>query len=117
MTQAVIFRDLQVITKYFLRHSPSHHHNSHATTAKMAPTKLEPGSEELYEKCYANSRQSPEGLAKIFSQDELIAFGVVEDGKALLPLVQGLMDAQLFRVLRLDDKICYAIRPRDDALK
>lgn len=79
--------------------------------------KLEPGSEDLYDKCYTASRQSAEGLTKIFSQDELIGFGVVNDGAELLPLVQGLMDAQLFRVLSLDGKICYAIRPRDDALK
>ena len=79
--------------------------------------KLEPGSEELYDKCYTASRQSAEGLTKIFSQDELIGFGIVKDGAGLLPLVQGLMDAQLFRVLSLDGKICYAIRPRDDALK
>lgn len=79
--------------------------------------KLEPGSEELYDKCYTASRQSAEGLTKIFPSDELIAFGVVDDITALMPLVQGLLDAQLFRVLSLDGKICYAIRPRDDALK
>lgn len=84
---------------------------------KMAPTKLEPGSDELYEKCYTTSRQSAEGLTKIFSQDELLGFGIVENGPQLMPIVQGLMDAQLFRVLILEGKICYAVRPRDDALK
>lgn len=83
----------------------------------MPALKLEAGSEDLYDKCYTASRRSAEGLTKIFSQDELLAFGVVEGGAQLMPIVQGLLDAQLFRVLSLEGKICYAIRPRDDAVK
>ena len=83
----------------------------------MAPPKLEEGAEHLYDKCYTTSRQSAEGLTKIFSQDELIGFGIVQNVAQLMPLVQGLMDAQLFRVLMLEGKVCYAVRPRDDAIK
>lgn len=83
----------------------------------MAPQKLEPGSDELYEKCYTKAIQNAEGFSKIFSQDELIGFGIVENAQQLMPIVQGLMDAQLFRVMSYEGKIHYAIRPRDDALK
>ncbi|KAL1305680.1 hypothetical protein AAFC00_007273 [Neodothiora populina] len=83
----------------------------------MAGLKLEASSEELYDKCYTATRKSAEGLTKIFSQEEMLKFANVETTAALMPLVQGLMDAQLLRVLTLEGKYCYAVRPRDDAIK
>ena len=43
--------------------------------------------------------------------------GVVDSAQALLELLQGLMDAQLVRLMQMDGKICYALRTKDDATK
>lgn len=79
--------------------------------------KLEKVAEDLYLECYTKSRQSAEGLTKIFSQEELLSLSGAENAQALLPIAQSLMDAHLFRLLTLDGKLCYAIRPREDAVK
>lgn len=79
--------------------------------------KLEGSSSELYERCTNAALSSPEGRAKIFGQDELLKMGVVDSAQALLELVQGLMDAQLIRLMQMEGKICYALRTKDDAAK
>ncbi|KAG9529909.1 RNA polymerase Rpc34, partial [Aureobasidium melanogenum] len=79
--------------------------------------KLEESSSELYERCTNAALSSPEGRAKIFGQDELLKMGVVDSAQALLELVQGLMDAQLIRLMQMEGKICYALRTKDDAAK
>lgn len=79
--------------------------------------KLEDSSYELYERCTTAALSSPEGRAKIFGQDELLKMGVVDSAQALLELLQGLMDAQLVRLMQMDGKICYALRTKDDAAK
>jgi len=79
--------------------------------------KLEEDSSELYERCTNAALNSPEGRAKIFGQDELLKMGVVDTAQALLELLQGLMDAQLVRLMQMDGKICYALRKKDDAAK
>lgn len=79
--------------------------------------KLEDSSSELYERCTNAALSSPEGRAKIFGQDELLKMGVVDSAQALLELLQGLMDAQLVRLMQMDGKICYALRTKDDATK
>ncbi|CAC9889607.1 unnamed protein product [Aureobasidium pullulans] len=65
--------------------------------------KLEEDSSELYERCTNAALNSPEGRAKIFGQDELLKMGVVDTAQALLELLQGLMDAQLVRIVTLND--------------
>lgn len=79
--------------------------------------KMEDQSMELYERCSTAGLRSKEGRAKVFSQDELLAMGVVETSAALLGLAQDLMDSQLFRLMQMDGKICYALRTREDATK
>jgi DNA-directed RNA polymerase III subunit RPC6 len=79
--------------------------------------KLEDASSDLYERCTNAALSSPEGRAKIFGQDELLKMGVVDSAQALLELLQGLMDAQLVRLMQMDGKICYALRTKDDATK
>jgi DNA-directed RNA polymerase III subunit RPC6 len=80
-------------------------------------TKIEDASSSLYERCTASALSSPEGRAKIFGQDELLKMGVVDTPQALLELLQGLMDAQLIRLMQMEGKICYALRTKDDAAK
>jgi DNA-directed RNA polymerase III subunit RPC6 len=79
--------------------------------------KLEDASSDLYERCTNAALSSPEGRAKIFGQDELLKMGVVDSAQALLELLQGLMDAQLVRLMQMEGKICYALRTKDDATK
>lgn len=79
--------------------------------------KLEDASSDLYERCTNAALGSPEGRAKIFGQDELLKMGVVDSAQALLELLQGLMDAQLVRLMQMEGKICYALRTKDDATK
>ena len=79
--------------------------------------KMEDASSELYERCTSAALRSPEGRAKIFSQDELLKMGVADTPQALLELVQGLMDSQLVRLMQMEGKICYALRTKDDATK
>ena len=79
--------------------------------------KMEGASSELYERCTSAALRSPEGRAKIFSQDELLKMGVADTPQALLELVQGLMDSQLVRLMQMEGKICYALRTKDDATK
>ncbi|TIA08644.1 RNA polymerase Rpc34, partial [Aureobasidium pullulans] len=87
------------------------------THSRTMAAKLEEDSSELYERCTNAALNSPEGRAKIFGQDELLKMGVVDTAQALLELLQGLMDAQLVRLMQMDGKICYALRKKDDAAK
>lgn len=83
----------------------------------MMAAKLEDQSSELYERCTSAALRSPEGRAKIFGQDELLKMGVVDTAQGLLELMQGLMDAQLVRLMQIEGKICYALRGKEDAMK
>jgi hypothetical protein len=90
---------------------------SSQTFPGIMAAKLEDASSDLYERCTNAALSSPEGRAKIFGQDELLKMGVVDSAQALLELLQGLMDAQLVRLMQMDGKICYALRTKDDATK
>jgi hypothetical protein len=100
------------------KQAPSHLYNpSSQTFPGIMAAKLEDASSDLYERCTNAALSSPEGRAKIFGQDELLKMGVVDSAQALLELLQGLMDAQLVRLMQMDGKICYALRTKDDATK
>lgn len=79
--------------------------------------KLEEQSADLYDRCSTAALRSKEGRAKVFSQDELLGMGIVDNAAALLGLAQDLMDGQLFRLMQMEGKICYALRTKEDAAK
>ncbi|KAK8198661.1 34-kDa subunit of RNA polymerase III (C) [Zalaria obscura] len=80
-------------------------------------TVVEDQGATLYEKCLATALSSPEGKAKLFYQEELIAFGIVDNVADLMGLCQGLMHAQLLRLMQLDNKTCFALRTKEIANK
>ena len=64
---------------------------------------------------YACCAEKPPGT--VFSQADLVAFGIAADLPELVALTRSLYDSRLFQYLTLDSAICYRIRSREDAAR
>lgn len=80
-------------------------------------SKVEDQGETLYERCLTSALSSPEGKAKLFYQDEMLTFGVASTPGDLMAICQGLMNAQLMRLMSMEGKTCWALRTKDVANK
>ena len=80
-------------------------------------TKVEDQSTAVYEAAYMAALQSKEGKAKIFSADEMLDLGVVDNMAVLKDLMQSLANSCLVRLFTLDSKPHFALRTRDVASK
>ncbi|WPH00871.1 Hypothetical protein R9X50_00370200 [Acrodontium crateriforme] len=78
---------------------------------------LSDAGEKLYQELLKTTNASPEGLKKVFFQEDLAAFASDAAGSVaeLMSLVAELSQAMLFRTSKLGGRLCWSIRPQSAA--